>query len=272
MGLMKSFCQFKFCKMIRFGFLVVLFGCTLGGCVPLLETGSYFDGRIVGGVPTTIAKHPHQVSLQTTYGGHFCGGSIIAKDVIVTAAHCVIWKTVSDIKIRLGSTSHMKGGVLVAAKALKYHEYYDRLSYHNDVAIIKLSHPVSESLSIRYIKLANVTPKNGTLAVVTGWGVLEQGGLYLPTNLQEIEINIIGRKECSSTSYKYGSTITSTMICAYGDGIDACQADSGGPLVANNKLVGIVSWGNGCAKRGYPGVYTDVAEVKEWIEKAAAVL
>lgn len=256
--------------MIYLSVLLVTSVCTLSESVPVLERVPLLDGKIIGGVSTSIEKHPYQVSLQSNYGEHFCGGSIISKTVIVTAAHCVISKTVSSIKVRLGSTNTGIGGTLVDAKDIVYHENYNSITHDNDVAIVKLTHPVEKSARIQVIELAEVTPDSGTPAIVTGWGVAVIAVIpYLPSVLQEVEINIVGRTECRSPIYQLGAKITDNMLCAYGKDKDSCQGDSGGPLVAGTKLVGIVSWGYGCAEPGYPGVYTDVSKVKEWIEKAS---
>uniref|UniRef100_A0A1L8EFX1 Putative trypsin-like protein n=1 Tax=Haematobia irritans TaxID=7368 RepID=A0A1L8EFX1_HAEIR len=232
-----------------------------------------WEGRIVNGVDTTIEAHPYQVSLQSNSGSHFCGGSIISEDVVVTAAHCMQSYSASEFKVRLGSTEYHKGGELVEVKAFKFHEGYNPNTMVNDVAVIKLARPVKESASIRYVKLAEKTPANGTPAVVTGWGTTcFLACNTLPKTLQEVEVGIVNEETCASSEYKYGSQIRETMVCAYALNKDACQGDSGGPLVAEGKLVGVVSWGKGCAMAGYPGVYADVPSLRSWIEKTSKAL
>ena len=254
--------------MLRFVALFAFVSCALAGTV-----SEVFDGRIVKGVDTTIQDHPYQVSLQTLSDFHFCGGSIIAKDIVVTAAHCMQRYKAHEFKVRLGSTEYNKGGEVVGVKAFRNHEGYNPETMENDVSVIKLDRDVAESSRIRYVKLAESTPPTGTTAVVTGWGVkcfmLCQKS---PEILQKVEVDIIDEKKCASSEYKYGSEIKHTMLCAYAVKKDACQGDSGGPLVARNELVGIVSWGKGCAIKGYPGVYCDVATVRSWIEKTAREL
>lgn len=231
------------------------------------------DGRIVNGVDTTIEQHPYQVSLQTNSGSHFCGGSIISEDVVVTAAHCMQSYSASQFKVRLGSTNYNKGGDLVAVKSFKFHEGYNPKTMVNDIAVIKLATPVRESAHVRYVQLANKTPATGTPAVVTGWGTkCFLTCSSLPTTLQEVEVDIVDEKACASAEFKYGSLIQETMVCAYAVKKDACQGDSGGPLVSGGKLVGVVSWGIGCGKEGYPGVYADVPSLRSWVEKTAKAL
>lgn len=231
------------------------------------------DGRIVNGVDTTIAQHPYQVSLQTVSGGHFCGGSIINEDTVVTAAHCLQTYTAKQLRVRLGSTNYKIGGELVAVRAFTFHQNFKMNTMAFDVGVMRLATPVRESPNVRYINLAHTAPKTGTAAVVTGWGSkCYRTCLTLPTTLQEVYVDIVDQLTCASSEYKYGADILDTMICAYALNKDACQGDSGGPLVAENKLVGLVSWGRGCAKAGYPGVYTDVASLYSWIVETAAAL
>ena len=245
----------------------------LSAIVNSVKCSVLLPGRIVNGELTTIEAHPYQVSLQTISGSHFCGGSIISEDIIVTAAHCMQSYTASQFKVRLGSTEYKSGGELVAVKAFKFHEGYNSKTMVNDVAVIKLASSVKESAKIKFVKLAEKTPATGTHAVVTGWGTkCYLTCISLPNTLQEVYVDIVDQKACASSEYKYGSEIKDTMVCAYATNKDACQGDSGGPLVANNELVGVVSWGYGCAKTGYPGVYADVPSVRSWIEKTAAAL
>ncbi|KAH8375073.1 hypothetical protein KR093_002615, partial [Drosophila rubida] len=229
-------------------------------------------GRIVNGEETTIDEHPYQVSIQTTKGNHFCGGSLIGSDIILTAAHCMQSHKALEMQVRLGSTMHNEGGEVVGVKNFKFHEGYNSELMVNDVAVMKLNSPVRQTSKIRTIALADKAPDSGTPAVVSGWGTTCFLFCSSPKNLLAVEVSILTIKDCSSESYSYGTKIQDTMICANGEKKDACQGDSGGPLVSNGKLAGVVSWGNGCAWTNYPGVYADVASLKSWIEKTASEL
>ncbi|XP_061397796.1 trypsin-like [Musca vetustissima] len=247
--------------MFRYVTVFALFSCAIAASLH-----DDFDGRIVGGVDTTIEKHPYQVSLQDPSGNHFCGGSIIADAYVLTAAHCMQSETASQVRVRLGSTDYSTGGVLLEVNTFKVHENFDPDTMVNDVAVIKLNTTVQESAQIRYAVLAETTPPTGTPAIVTGWGTK----CYLlclttPKTLQEVEVNIVDRDSCESNDYNYGSQIKDTMVCAYAPYKDSCQGDSGGPLVADGKLVGAVSWGTGCALPRYPGVYADVPSLRSWV-------
>ena len=114
-------------------------------------------------------------------------------------------------------------------------------------------------------------PATGSLSVVSGWGRLSSGGI-IPSQLQAVEVYITSRAECDSAYADFGG-ITVNMICAGvpGGGKDACQGDSGGPLVVDGQLVGIVSWGIGCAQADYPGVYSNVATLKSFVTEQTGV-
>jgi len=136
----------------------------------------------------------------------------------------------------------------------------------------QVSVPFTYGPGVQPIALASVEPPAGARAVVSGWGTLTAGGSTLPSQLQAVEVNITSRAACNSAYAAYGG-ITVNMICAgvTGGGKDACQGDSGGPLVVGDQLVGIVSWGMGCALADYPGVYTNVATLKSFITDTTGV-
>ncbi|XP_034101554.2 trypsin alpha-3-like [Drosophila albomicans] len=225
------------------------------------------DGRIIGGLDTTIETTPWQVSLQS-YAMHFCGGAIYSSNIIVTAAHCVDHKDPRTISVRVGTNAHNIGGSIVNVSAKYVHEKYSDPEVLNDVALLLLSSPLEMSDSVKAIPLAKSEPNDGAAVLVSGWGRTETE--YTPLNLKSVSVNIVGRDKCAEV---YGITcITKATICAASPGKDACQGDSGGPLVHNGKLVGIVSWGNGCAEPNYPGVYANVPTLRKWIVKAAKKL
>ncbi|XP_019893814.1 trypsin alpha-4 [Musca domestica] len=242
--------------------------CAFGAAVPQGMLPQ-LDGRIVGGSFTTISSFPWQISLQRS-GSHSCGGSIYSANVIVTAAHCLQnVASISVLKVRAGSSYWTSGGVLLSVAAFKNHEGYNPSTMVNDIAVIRLSSSLTMSSTIRPIALATTAPVNGAEATVSGWGTVESGSNSLPTQLKYIDLKIVGRTQCSSATYGYGAEIKATMICAAAAGKDSCQGDSGGPLVSGGLLVGVVSWGYGCAYANYPGVYADVAALRSWVVEAA---
>lgn len=251
------------CKTI--GAMILLLAIGQCAAVPI-DMADLAAGRIVGGSKTTIAEHPWQVSVQRS-GVHFCGGSLLSSTIVVTAAHCLLKVTVPTLRIRAGSTYRSMGGTTVAAAAFKVHEGYNEYSHENDIGVIRLKSSLMLSSTIKTIAMASVTPAQNAAAICSGWGATQYDG-YFASSLAYIDTKIVARSQCASSSYGYGSTIKASMLCAAASNKDACQGDSGGPLVAGGKLVGIVSWGNKCAQAYYPGVYADVAELRDWVVRA----
>ncbi|XP_059224578.1 trypsin alpha-4 [Stomoxys calcitrans] len=252
--------------MLKFVILLSAVACALGATIPEGMVPQ-LDGRIVGGAATTINSFPWQISLQRS-GSHSCGGSIYNSKIIVTAAHCLQSVSASSLKVRAGSTYWNSGGVLISVAAFKNHEGYNPSTMVNDIAVIRLSSALTMSSTIKAIGLASSNPANGAAASVSGWGTTSVGG-SIPTQLRYVDVKIVSRTNCASSTYGYGSQIKASMICAYTVGKDACQGDSGGPLVSGGQLVGVVSWGYGCAYTNYPGVYASVADLRSWVVNAA---
>ncbi|KAH6872343.1 hypothetical protein J4E91_009126 [Alternaria rosae] len=224
---------------------------------------------IVGGTAAASGDFPFIVSLQKN-GQHLCGGSLLDATTVVTAAHCSVSSvigSVSTLKIRAGSLQKASGGTLVGVSSVTVHPNYRSSGQDWDVAIWKLSTSVPASGSIGYARLpaAGSDPAAGSNAVVAGWGALTEGGSS-PAALQKVTVPIVSRASCRSS---YGtSAITTNMICAGfpQGGKDSCQGDSGGPIVDSSKtLIGLVSFGNGCAQEGFPGVYARTSALLSFI-------
>ncbi|XP_034473364.1 trypsin alpha-3-like [Drosophila innubila] len=136
----------------------------------------------------------------------------------------------------------------------------------NDIALLQLNTPLELDDRVKIISLASSEPKDGATGIVSGWGTTESE--YQPLRLKSVNVTIVPREECSQ-AYVDIMRINAEEICAADPGKDSCSKDSGGPLVHNNELVGIVSLGKGCADPQYPGVYVNVAVMRKWIEKGA---
>ncbi|KAL2870572.1 serine protease [Aspergillus lucknowensis] len=225
------------------------------------------DEAIVGGDDASIEDYPYQIALLSD-GSLICGGSIISEQYVVTAGHCAYGAEASSFSIRAGSSSSSSGGTVVQVSAVDVHPDYDETTVNNDITILTLAEPLTFGDGIAAVDLPSTSdlPEAGTVAVATGWGALEEGG-NISDVLQYVEVPIVDHEECASDYSDFGS-ITDTMLCAGVDagGKDACQGDSGGPLVADGVLIGITSWGNGCARAGYPGVYSSPAKFRDFIE------
>ncbi|OOQ84584.1 Mite allergen Eur m 3 [Penicillium brasilianum] len=235
--------------------------------------GSAIAGEtIVGGTTARTGEFPYQVSVQTTT--HKCGGSIIDKDHILTAAHCVDGIRADRLRIRAGSNQHNSGGKLVKVANVTQHSQYDAATIKNDIAVLKLASSLEFGSLISAVELpssADDTPPAGTRCSVTGWGSTSHGSSWIPTNLQVAYVNIVDHDQCVK-EYADRREVDDSMICAgvKGGGKDACQGDSGGPLVdtSSKKQVGVVSWGFGCGRHGQDGVYASTAAYLDWIQGA----
>jgi len=221
--------------------------------------------RIVGGTPAVIEEFPYQISLQYN-GKHICGGSIIGSFTVLTAAHCVHNLPRSQLTVFAGSTFY-NGGAKHNVAIVRQHKFYNDDTSDYDIAVIKVTVHFKVGPTIQPIALPaqnEVVPK--TMGIVTGWGYTKEDGA-ISRSLMQVSVPIIDRKRCR-TMYNDEGVVTLRMICAgYVDGgRDSCQGDSGGPLVIHGKLVGVVSWGYGCARTNHPGVYVKVSKFINWIK------
>ena len=190
---------------------------------------------------------------------------------MITAAHCVQSLLAIAYKIRSGTRFIEHGGTIHSIKCIISHENYNDQGVLNDIALIKVSpHFKLTRRTRRAIKLINSGEKlsPGTLAKVSGWGAIKENG-FSSKILQKVEVPIMSMTECKS----YLGPLPKGQICAgYEEGgRDSCQGDSGGPLTIKNLLVGIVSWGEGCARPRKPGVYAEIAYYRNWIKEKSGI-
>jgi len=232
-------------------------------CISLV----YGEGRIVGGRKASIEEFPWQISLEFRRTP-ICGGSILDKHTVITAAHCTNGKDAPDFRIRAGSTYNNDGGVVIDVVEKIEHENYDPDSYDNDVTILKLKEPLSFDETKKPVLLPRAPFDENTPVNVSGWGLTDSNNDKGETELRMVEVQLISIDNCAEKYSVAKKSITKQMTCAMVEGgsKDACQGDSGGPLVHQNTLVGVVSWGIDCADEKFPGVYADVLVLKDWIE------
>uniref|UniRef100_A0A8B9FBC0 Transmembrane serine protease 4 n=1 Tax=Amazona collaria TaxID=241587 RepID=A0A8B9FBC0_9PSIT len=223
--------------------------------------------RVLGGSPATIEAWPWQVSLQYKKE-HICGGSIIDRSWILTAAHCFkgtitgIWRVKAGSNLLSGTTTLAVEKVFLAGEM-------PTSPKDNDIALVKLQSPLHVSGDSKAICLPYFDEElaPGTPLWVIGWGYTQKHG-KLSEVLQQAEVKLIDEESCNVAAYH--GEVTEKMLCAGlpQGGVDTCQGDSGGPLLYSGKrwqVVGIVSWGEGCGTPSMPGVYTSVRAYLNWI-------
>lgn len=184
------------------------------------------EGKIVGGTPARIESRPFQVSLQRL-GFHMCGGSIVASNIILTAAHCVSPNQANFYQIRAGSATWRSGGVTMGVKTVKIHPKYNPQTMDNDVAILELVGNLPYDARVQPIKIPSkeLVAPDGTNLVVSGWGTMRSGVNTIPNGLRSAIVPVVNRFICES---QYGEeAITPQMICAGKPNTDSCQGDSG---------------------------------------------
>jgi len=233
---------------------------------------------IVGGTIVAAASdYPWTVAYLRTATSLKCGGSIISENWIVTAAHCISGSSPTGERISAGNLRYNDANFQYTISEVYVHPNYDASTIDYDVALLYISTPIEFSNTVNAIRIAPASsgPFNGVTSTILGWGTTSEGG-SISAVLREVDIPIITNAQCSNY-YSGNNGITARMLCAYvtGGGKDSCQGDSGGPLVINNNgeylLAGIVSWGIGCARNNYPGVYTRVSSVHSWICSTSGV-
>jgi hypothetical protein len=262
-------------------------GCTVGNDrndVADEKNADVEDARIVGGADADIADLPWQISMQTQDGFHFCGGTILNAEWILSAGHCVDGTDPGSVRIVAGFTkqSQLASGQIRQVTEIISYPGYVSPEQGKDASLLHLASPLDLSdplvSAIELVTEADAAAgltDPGVISTVSGWGTLRSNGSS-PDTLQRVDIPLLSNADVQA-SYT-NETITDDQLGAgiIGvGGVDACQGDSGGPLVVPNadgtgyKLAGIVSWGYGCADRRYPGLYGRVSSFATWITDTA---
>ncbi|TXH77396.1 MAG: serine protease [Lysobacteraceae bacterium] len=225
------------------------------------ELDQIVSPMIVGGTVAGAADNPFQVALLTksvadNFQAQFCGGTLYKSNYVITAAHCSDFTTASQVQVLTGTRNLDGTGVRRNVTRIVIHPSWNPNTFNNDVAVWQLS---TSATGIPLASLATADPAVGTSLLATGWGALSEGGSF-PINLRKVSLPLVSRTNCNDAN-SYNGQITTAMLCAGRDsgGIDTCQGDSGGPLARGSVLTGIVSWGNGCARPNFFGVYTRIS-------------
>ena len=233
--------------------------------------------RIVGGSAVPAGTYTFMTSLKSRWGSHFCGGTLIKANWVLTASHCVSGKNAKSISVVVGSNTLNSGGYASKVTRILMHPNYGRpVQYANDAALLELTTPITQVTPIAVdsdSSAANPLEQAGYSLTTAGWGTTSEGGSCCPNQLQAVDVPVVSDASCA-TSYTTRFDAP-TMLCAGQAGKDSCQGDSGGPLFDKGRLVqlGTVSWGNGCARAGFPGVYGELNHIpiRDWIRTNTGV-
>ncbi|XP_057207477.1 chymotrypsin-like protease CTRL-1 [Triplophysa rosa] len=248
-----------------------IIGCfALVASAPTVDPKENLNSIMVSGGGDALSVWPWQVSIQTSKGVNFCGGTLITENWILTAAHCPV--KAGYHYVVLGEHDRGSNDEAVQIKKISEvirHPRFNKKNFNNDVALLKLSSPAQITSRVSPVNLVSSSTNipSGTLCVTTGWGRTATG--QGPRILQETTLPIVSTAECKQY-WGLTRSITDSMICAGGSGSSSCQGDSGGPLVCDSKgvwyQVGIVSWGTKECKVNAPGVYSRVSFLRQWID------
>ena len=225
---------------------------------------------VVGGTRAAQGEFPFVVRLSMG-----CGGALLSSTIVLTAAHCVTRTgTNTSITATLGVVD-LNSSSRITRKSNYVYQAPGYNGNGKDWALIRLASPVT---GLATLPLATSTAYDSGTFTIVGWGATSEGGGQ-QRYLLKATVPFVSDTTCNSASMYNGEVIASDEICAgyTAGGTDTCQGDSGGPMFrrdASNAWVqvGIVSWGDGCARPNKPGVYSQVSHFSTDITAAAASL
>jgi secreted trypsin-like serine protease len=253
------------------GALVVAMLLPLAGFSVAMADQPTTDGevgaQIVGGTRASTSTFPWVVYLATSSGSQYCGGTLVAANKVVTAAHCTVGDSPSVVRVVAGrDDTRSTAGVMARVTKIWIHPSYQTATSGNDVSVLTLDRNLTQARLPIATTADSALYAAGTSTTILGWGDTSSNGAA-SRYLLRATVPVVSDSTCASN---YGSRFKPAhMVCAGfpQGGTDTCQGDSGGPLVAGGKLIGITSWGDGCAAPNAPGVYTRVANFATLIQQ-----
>ncbi|WP_232803941.1 trypsin-like serine protease [Motilimonas sp. E26] len=229
--------------------------------------------RIVGGDNANQEDWGFYTQLVSRQGNRsYCGASYLGNAYVLTAAHCVVGDSPSQVAVKVGGYNYAAAdGQRANVSQIFIHPQYNTATLANDIAILKLDRQLPEAQNVQIAQgTLSQYVREGDLLTVAGLGRIQEGGLS-PTVLQEVDVPLVSDALCQQAGGSY-QNVGDVAFCAGfpQGGKDSCQGDSGGPIVINQGGVvtqlGIVSWGIGCARPGQYGVYSDIAALRPWVD------
>uniref|UniRef100_A0A8C4R3P2 Peptidase S1 domain-containing protein n=1 Tax=Eptatretus burgeri TaxID=7764 RepID=A0A8C4R3P2_EPTBU len=232
--------------------------------------------RVVGGSVARPGRWPWLLSLHWA-GSHRCGGSLLTENWLLTAAHC--FKRHSDVRlwsVMAGTLSRRSGNPRFKVSRILCHPLYRPSSKDFDLALVQLAQPLNLTDAMAPVCLPppGWVLQPGMNCWISGWGTENEASLVLPWRAREARVQVLQDSHCRRKEV-YRQRLTDRMFCAgqpHG-GVDSCQGDSGGPLVCQEaegvwRVVGVTSWGQGCGLPEYPGVYSRIDKMLNWVHHA----
>ncbi|XP_055002052.1 kallikrein-7 [Sorex araneus] len=226
------------------------------------DQGNKSGDRIIDGVPCKRGSNPWQVALLKGDSLH-CGGALLSPRWVITAAHCKM----SEYIVHMGSDNLSKSGQRIKASKSFRHPDYSTQTHVNDIMLVRLDRPARMTAQLKTVNLSSRCEPPGTSCQVSGWGTTTSPDVTFPKELMCTNVKLISSQDCKKV---YKDLLGSSMLCA---GIpnsrtNACNGDSGGPLMCRGSLQGLVSWGTfPCGQPNDPGVYTQVCKYVNWIKE-----
>ncbi|XP_054856912.1 chymotrypsinogen 2-like [Eublepharis macularius] len=252
---------------------LALLGTAYGCGVPAIQPVLSGYSRIVNGEEAVPGSWPWQVSLQDSTGFHFCGGSLIRENWVVTAAHCSVRTTHRVVLGEFDQGSPSEDVQVLKIDKVFKNPKFNIFTVRDDITLLKLATPARLTARVSPVCLPEATDNfaGGLSCVTTGWGLTHHNDKDTPEKLQQVALPLLTNEECKKY---WGNRIADVMICAGAAGASSCMGDSGGPLVCQKNgawnLVGIVSWGSSTCSASSPGVYARVTELRTWIDEILA--
>ncbi|XP_028159088.1 trypsin, alkaline C-like [Ostrinia furnacalis] len=253
------------------GILVLLWGLAAVSAAPKSVE------RIIGGSLVSISQYPEMVGLlySLTGVGHrqWCGGTTLNSRAILTAAHCTMEDPPFRWSARVGSNNANSGGTVIASQQIINHPQFTRADFNNDICVIITSTNIPFSANVQPGRIAgtNYHLADNEPVWAAGWGTTWQGG-WNSEQLRHVQVYSVNQEACRQRYAVTNNVVNDNMLCSGildVGGRDQCQGDSGGPLFHHGVVVGVCSWGRGCAQPQFPGVNTRVSRYTDWIRQHA---